>query len=224
VPTPLGRSGGAILTPVGGGRSGIDEEAEHDALLLAEMDRALARAAQAADDRLDHRRGCPACCIGPFPITVLDARRLGRGLRTLAARDPDRAAAVHRRARETVALVAASFPGDPATGRLADDEAAEESFAETWADLPCPALDPPTGSCDLYSHRPLSCRSYGPPVRVGSEDLPPCHLCFVGSAEESATCRALLDPDGREDALLRDLAARGLEGETIVAFALAAEV
>jgi hypothetical protein len=46
----------------------------------------------------------------------------------------------------------------------------------------------------------------------------------VGSAEEAETCRALLDPEGKEDALLRDLAARGLEGETIVAFALATEV
>jgi Fe-S-cluster containining protein len=128
-----------------GERSGIDEEAERDGLPLAEMDGALARAAQAAGGRLDHRRGCPA-------------------------------------------------------------------------------LDPPTGSCDLYSDRPLSCRSYGPPVRVGSQDLPPCHLCFVGSAEEAESCRALLDPEGREDALLRDLAARRLEGETIVAFALAAEV
>lgn len=206
-----------------GERSGIDEEAESDAALLAEMDGALARAAEAAGNRLDHRRGCPACCIGPFPITVLDARRLGRGLRALTVRDPDRAAAVRRRARETVALVAASFPGDPATGRLADDKAAEERFSEAWAGLPCPALDPLTGSCDLYSERPLSCRSYGPPVRVGSQDLPPCHLCFVGSAEEAESCRALLDPEGKEDALLRDLAARGLEGETIVAFALAAE-
>jgi hypothetical protein len=45
----------------------------------------------------------------------------------------------------------------------------------------------------------------------------------VGTAEESDRCRVAFGPEGKEEALLRDSAARGLEGETIVAFALAAE-
>jgi Fe-S-cluster containining protein len=116
------------------------------------------------------------------------------------------------------------FPAIPRPGGSPTTTRPRSASPRRGSDLPCPALDPTTGSCDLYSHRPLSCRSYGPPVRVGSQNLPPCQRCFVGSAEEAETCRALLDPEGKEDALLRDLAARGLEGETIVAFALATEV
>jgi Fe-S-cluster containining protein len=198
-------------------------EATRDAALLARLEEALADAARAAGDRLDHRRGCPACCIGPFPITALDARRLARGLKELEARAPERADAVRARARAAAAEMAASFPGDPKTGILTDDEAAEERFCEEWAERPCPALDPDSGRCELYAHRPLSCRSYGLPVRIGSQDLPACALCFQGTDEDAELCRARLDRQGEEGALLDQPATRGIRGETIVAFAMAGE-
>jgi Fe-S-cluster containining protein len=196
-----------------------------DDALVAQVDAALLDAQRCLGPLLDHARGCPACCLGPFPITALDARRLRRGLARLREHDASRAAALERRAQADVAAFAPHFPGDPATGRLGDDETAEEVFATRFGGHPCPALDPASGRCELYALRPLTCRTFGPPVRVGAEDLPPCERCCPGA--ETATlegCRARIDPEGHEAELLRALAeATDEDGETLVAFALADE-
>ena len=51
-------------------------------------------------------------------------------------------------------------------------------------DDPCPALDPETGTCDLYASRPITCRCFGPPVRCDSGALGICELCFDGASEK----------------------------------------
>jgi Fe-S-cluster containining protein len=162
------------------------------------------------------------CCRGPFPINLLDARRLQRGMTALASRNPARARAVRHRAAKSVRRLARRFPGDPRTGRLDADEKTERDFCTRHGALMCPALEPATGLCDLYEWRPLACRSMGPPVRLGGVDLAPCPHCFgPASAEDIARCRAAPDPEGREDALLADLEAReGRRGDTLIAFAL----
>jgi len=193
-----------------------------DRALLEAVDGALARAAHRAGAHLVCRPGCTDCCIGPFAITRLDALRLRRGLERLAAADPERAAAVVVRARAAWHEIGDGFPGDPSTGRLGDDDDAEAAFVERHAGEPCPALDPASGRCDLYAHRPLVCRFFGPPVRLGGEGFPPCRLCFVtaGPAEVEA-CRVEPDPEGLEEALLDRLEAeRGPGWETVVAFVL----
>jgi Fe-S-cluster containining protein len=186
-----------------------------DKSFLAILDARLAEGARAAGDRLACRPGCTECCIGPFPINDLDAVRLRRGLADLAGTDPARAEAVRIRAMRDVTDFAPEFPGAPDTGWLADDDDALDRFFAAHALRPCPALDPETGSCDLYAWRPVSCRTFGLPVRIGAEDLPPCRLCFVGlSLAEVESFRAEPDPDDLEGALLAG------ERETIVAFAL----
>lgn len=198
-------------------------ETRGDERLLRSVDGALASGARRAGDRLACRVGCTECCLGPFPITLLDARRLADGLRALRSRDPKRAAAVEGRARTAVRAAQHGFPGDPATGRLNEDESTRERFFDRHGARPCPALNPQTGACEIYDSRPLSCRTYGPPVRIGDEDLPPCRLCFVGAAPREITrCRVEIDPEGLEDRLLRRLfrAGQPAAAETIVAFAL----
>lgn len=200
-----------------------DWEARGDRRLLTRLDRALATAARRAGDRLACRLGCTECCIGPFPITLLDARRLAAGLDALRAQDARRAAAVEKRAGAAVRVMRRTFPGDPSSGRLNEDETARERFFDRHGSLPCPALDPATGGCALYEARPLTCRTFGPPVRIGREDLPPCRLCFAGaSARLLARCRVEVDSEGLEDRLLRRLQKAGLPAvpETTVAFAL----
>jgi Fe-S-cluster containining protein len=165
-----------------------------DDTLIQIVDAALAEAARRSGPWLLCRPGCAQCCLGEFPITQLDAARLRRGLAELETREPQRVARVRRRALQAVAR----------RQPMADDE-------------PCAALDPDTQTCDLYAARPITCRTFGPPVRVESGDLGVCELCFDGATEqEIAACEVEFDPQGLELELLRELQ----QGETTVAAAL----
>jgi Fe-S-cluster containining protein len=193
-----------------------------DQQLVQIVDAALADAARKSGEWLVCRKGCTQCCFGPFPISQLDAARLRQGLSDLNADDPLRAARVRERASDAVRRLSANFPGDPTTGLL--DESAEARFAEFANDEPCPALDPNTGACDLYSTRPMTCRTFGPPVRSGAEGaLGVCELCYHGASDQQiAQCEMVPDPDNLEEKLIREIEKKtGKSGETIVAFCLA---
>jgi Fe-S-cluster containining protein len=193
-----------------------------DVKLLRIVDRAVAEAASRAGAHLLCRPGCTPCCFGPFPITAVDGWRLRRGLAELAEADPERAGAVVERARSEWMVLREVFPGDPARGVLNGDDTAEEAFCTAFERRPCPALDPAAGTCDLYASRPTSCRTFGPPMRIGGEDLPPCSICFTtASAAEIEHARAPLEVGGLEDALADELMLRGEGGDTIVAAVLA---
>jgi Fe-S-cluster containining protein len=193
-----------------------------DSGLIQIVDAAMAEAARRSGPWLVCKLGCTQCCIGPFPITQLDVRRLRRGLAELQTSDPERAGRVVKRAREYVARVSNDFPGDPATGWLGEGEEAEQRFATFADDEPCPALDPETGGCELYTARPMTCRTFGPPMR-GDDGLVVCELCYEGASEsEIERCEVNPDPDGAERTLLDELEqTNGKTGETIVAFCLA---
>ncbi|HLJ28482.1 MAG TPA: YkgJ family cysteine cluster protein [Candidatus Angelobacter sp.] len=195
-----------------------------DRELVQIIDAALADATRRSGHWLVCRKGCTQCCIGAFAINQLDAARLRRGLAQLEAQDPQRAARIRERARQSVARIAADFPGDRVTGALAEDQHSEDRFLDFANDEPCPVLDPETGGCDLYASRPLTCRVFGPPVRSGPENgLGVCELCFHGaSPEEIAACEMQVDPDNLEAKVLRELEkSTGARGKTIVAFCLA---
>ena len=193
-----------------------------DRTLVQIVDSALADATVRSGAWLVCRPGCTQCCVGVFSINQLDARRLRQGLVALEENEPQRADRVRSRARETVARLSPSFPGDPATGLLGQGEAFDEQFAGFANDEPCPALDPETGNCDLYDARPMTCRTFGPPVR-SEEGLGVCELCYHGASDEKiAACEMIPDPDNLETALLQELErTTGAGGETIIAFALA---
>lgn len=165
-----------------------------DQALIQVVDVALAEAVRKCGTWLVCRPGCTPCCLGPFPITPLDAHRLRRGLAELEASDPQRADRIRQRA---------------AAARNEDDE-------------PCPALDPEAGLCELYAARPMICRTFGPPVRCASGAIGICELCFQGASDaEIAACEVQIDPDELESALLKELEeTTGASGETLVALAL----
>ena len=202
--------------------------AHADRRLLQVMDEALAEAARRAANPgglggswLACRPGCTECCHGPFPVNQLDARRLREGLAELATREPERARALCERARAQLPLLREGFPGDPGTGILADDDEAADSFFTRHGALPCPVLDPVSGRCELYAHRPLTCRTFGPPVQIGASALPPCRLCFQDASEETVeACRVEPDPHGLEDRILASLGPRSHD-ETLIAFVVA---
>jgi Fe-S-cluster containining protein len=158
MPTPPLTPGAAPISDNGC----VDADGE----LIRIVDAAMAEAARKSGAWLVCRPGCWECCVGPFPITQADARRLRAGLAELEAGDAARAARVRWRAAA-------------ATER--DDE-------------PCPALDPETGACDLYAARPVTCRVFGPPVQWGGDAVGVCELCFHGASDaEIAACAVELE-------------------------------
>ena len=195
--------------------------ASQDHKLIQIVDSALADAARRSGPWLACRKGCTQCCIGVFAINQLDALRLRRGLADLERRSPKRAAAIRRRAGESVSRLSADFPGDSSTGILDDSERASQRFEQFANEEPCPVLDPQTGLCELYESRPMTCRVFGPPVR-SEGGMGVCELCFHGATnEEIAACEMVPDPDDLESRLVKKLEkTTGRRGETIIAFCL----
>lgn len=103
--------------------------------------------------------GCSGCCRGLFDISLLDARLLRAGFEQLsiAAR-----AAVVAKAQIRLAELQERWPdfAPPYLLNLMDDSA--------WVEMPeddhthCPLLDP-DGRCQVYDHRPMTCRLHGLP-------------------------------------------------------------
>ncbi|MGD0793153.1 MAG: YkgJ family cysteine cluster protein [Terriglobales bacterium] len=185
----------------------------------------MADAAERSGEWLVCRPGCTQCCVGVFAIHQLDAVRLQRGLADLEGADPLRAGRIRERARASVGRLSAEFPGNAKTGVLDEGPEAEERFAEFANDEPCPVLDPETGLCDLYDARPMTCRTFGPPVRAEG-GLGVCELCFQGATDEQiVACEMVVDPDDLESKLLGKVEkTEGPRGRTVVAVCVLREM
>jgi Fe-S-cluster containining protein len=189
-----------------------------DSGLVQIVDAALAEAARRAGSWLVCRLGCTQCCYGAFAISSLDALRLAAGMNELRAREPVLAAEIERRAVAWIAEHGAAFPGDVETGLLGETDADRERFEDFANEAACPALDPATGRCEVYAWRPMTCRVFGPPVRMGEGDaLGHCELCFVGANTADVAACEMPVPHDLEAELLDEIPSKG---ETLVAFAL----
>lgn len=184
-----------------------------DAELIQIMDTALADATRRAGGWLVCRPGCSQCCTGVFRISQLDAARLREGILLL---DAVAAAPIRERIASAKQALSPSFPGDPTIGVLSTEDDAVEAFESFAEDAVCPVLDPSTGICSLYSHRPMTCRTFGPPVWTADEGFGVCELCFAGAPEYTVAAELYPPPPELEETLLMQT---GSLGETIVAFA-----
>lgn len=129
--------------------------------LYKKTDHWFQRASAALLGEVPCRLGCTSCCIGPFPITLLDVQTLQQGLADLP---PDHRRRIAQRAAEQTAAMEASFP-QLTHSTLLDtwpDQEIDRLVTEFY-DRPCPALEA-DGRCALYDYRPLVCRSMGIPT------------------------------------------------------------
>jgi Fe-S-cluster containining protein len=190
--------------------------------LVQIVDAAVVDAYQRGGHHLVCHPGCSQCCIGVFPIAHEDAARLREGLASLEPTDPEKFQRIKKRVADSLTRLDPWFPGDRTTGILNEDHEAAILFEEFANDEPCPVLDLASGTCDLYPHRPILCRTFGPPMRTDENNLATCELCFIhATTEEIAACE--LDPtlpaheETSNEAFNR---ARSLHGQTLIAYAL----
>jgi Fe-S-cluster containining protein len=189
-----------------------------DSELVQIVDAALADAARRAGKWLVCREGCTQCCYGAFAINELDALRLHEGMKILRRTEPELATEIARRARGWIAEHGEKFPGDSKTGVLGRSDDERERFEEFANEAACPALDPATGRCDVYAWRPMTCRVFGPPVRMGDgAALGHCELCFVGASQDEVAACEMPVPNELEAGLVDEI---GVGRETVVAFAV----
>jgi len=119
------------------------------------------RAKAALGDNLPCGLGCSHCCVGLFPVTILDRQEIQRGLRSLSH---GLRLAIEERAASQARMIEGSAPQlarHPFIDHWPDHDT--DLLVERFRELPCPALES-DGSCSLYEFRPLACRSMGIPV------------------------------------------------------------
>lgn len=131
--------------------------------LFDKTSRWFERAHAALLNDLPCRHGCFHCCLGLFPITLLDQQELQRGLRSLPEK---KRGSIEATAALQVRMIEESSP-KLRRNRFIDHwpDSDIDSLVECYHALPCPALNP-DGSCGLYAFRPLACRSMGIPSEV----------------------------------------------------------
>jgi Fe-S-cluster containining protein len=160
------------------------------------------------------RLGCTSCCIGPFPITLLDIKTLQQGL---AALQPEHRHRIQQRAIEQTAAMEAAFP-QLTHSDLLDNWSDQEidRLVAAFHHYPCAALEE-DGHCGVYHHRPLACRSMGIPtedrglVRGACEVQTFIPILRLPSAFREEETRLAQEEAASLDALRRDTGSTGEE-------------
>ena len=191
---------------------------EHSTLLslARKTDEWFARAKAALLGQIPCRPGCSHCCIGPFPITLLDVELLQEGLAQLPPNERER---IEQRAEEQVAAMEAAYPR-LANSRFLDQwpDADIDQLVSQFHQVPCPALGE-DGLCGLYHFRPLTCRSMGIPTEQAGITSGACEVqTFVPLVRLAASIRAEEDRLAAKEAhaLERHRLAEQAEGEEVL--------
>lgn len=161
------------------------------------------------------RLGCNSCCMGPFPITLLDAHTLQLGLADLTS---DHRHSIEQRAIEQTVAMETAFPQLTHTDLLDNwsDQEIDRLVAE-FHHNPCPALEQ-DGRCGVYHHRPLACRSMGIPTEDHGVTYGACDVqTFIPIIRLPSAFREEADRLAREEAESLDLfrLATGSTGEEV---------
>ena len=145
------------------------------------------------------RRGCTACCHGPFDISPADAALAAIAVEQLdgASRSAVRSRAAAQRSRYAELAPRWSAPWD--VDAIGDD--AFDQISDTLADEPCPALND-QGECCIYDARPATCRMTG----LGMATVPGDGLENVCPILHTSVAYAALNPTPFDLSRFEDLA------------------
>lgn len=143
------------------------------------------------------RRGCAACCHGPFDISPADAELVVAAVQCLdsAARSAVRTQAATQRSRYAELAPNWAAPWD----MDAIDDEAFDAISDALADEPCPVLND-RGECLVYDARPATCRMTGLGMKTAQGDVLE-NVCPIlhTSVEYAELNPTLFDLSGFED-------------------------
>jgi Fe-S-cluster containining protein len=166
--------------------------------LYRKTDRWFERATAALLGEIPCRLGCTSCCIGPFPITLLDVHTLQQGL---AGVPLDHRHRIEQRAIEQITAMEAAFPQLTHTDLL--DQWSDQEIDRLVTEFhhhPCPALEA-DGRCSVYNHRPMVCRSMGIPIENHGMVHGACEIqTFIPIVQLSSALRKEEECLAREEA------------------------
>jgi Fe-S-cluster containining protein len=129
---------------------------------------------EAQPENLRCGRGCSFCCYGLFAIGSADIPILAEGL-----------SALHSSRRQMIVRRAAGIIAETRHPDLRESTPREkDAFFDRTASVACPNLDE-SGSCMIYDHRPLICRTFGLPLRDGKRYIDDvCNLNFNEASDQ----------------------------------------
>ena len=127
--------------------------------LLGDLDEWFARGvASAGHDVVLCRRGCSACCNGPFDISAADAQMVAQAVDQLP---PEIGSQVRLRALNQIVTYHDAAPWWQSPWDVDSlDEEYFDRLSNQLSNRPCPALGS-NGSCLIYDDRPATCRIIG---------------------------------------------------------------
>ena len=148
--------------------------------ILQEADDFFGRVQDDQPQNLQCGRGCSLCCYGLFEIGSGDVPMIAEGLSRL---HPAKRKKIVRRAVEIIEATA-----HPNLRECSPEE--KEAFFDRTSEIACPALSE-SGECQIYESRPLVCRTFGLPLRDGSQFIGDiCELNFGSASDEEKEAAA----------------------------------
>jgi Fe-S-cluster containining protein len=138
-------------------------------LLCAEADMLFERVRRMHPDRVRCSLGCSDCCHAVFDLPLVEALYLNRKFRQAIAFGP-RHSAIMDAAGDADRLAARKKRDLYRISKKGHTRQVMEDAAHIR--IRCPLLDA-EDRCQLYEHRPVTCRLYGVPAAIGGE----AHVC-----------------------------------------------
>jgi Fe-S-cluster containining protein len=138
--------------------------------LVSGADQAFARIQQACPDKVTCKRGCCDCCYALFDLTLVEAMYLNHHFKQLPPEVKNR---VYLRAdKADRKMVMAKKKAFRMQGK---GESREEVLKMVGQEkIRCPFLGE-NDQCEMYEHRPITCRLYGVPQEINGK----AHVCTL---------------------------------------------
>ena len=138
-------------------------------LLCAEADKLFEQVRHLHPDCVTCSLGCSDCCHALFDLPLIEAMYLNQKFRQTIAFGP-RHSAIINAAGDADRLAARIKRDLYRTSKDGTTRQVMENAARTH--IRCPLLDA-ENRCQLYAHRPITCRLYGVPAAIAGE----AHVC-----------------------------------------------